>query len=85
MTAPRPLALTDSEISTIMALARPLAPSQRTAFLEMIAVKLRGHGELGDGQLYQLCRQLQRELFSPPLATDHGEPGHARQRGGKYA
>jgi hypothetical protein len=64
--AARPLALSDAQIASIMALARPLSPDQRTAFLEMLAAKLNGRRELGDGQLYQICRQLQRELFSPP-------------------
>jgi hypothetical protein len=78
--SPAPLALSDSEISTIMALARPLPPVQRTAFLEMVAAKLRErcNGDVGDGVIYQLCRDLQRELFSPPLEADE------RHRVGKY-
>lgn len=63
---PRPLALTDSQITQIMQLSRPLTPDQRVAFLEMIAAKLNGHNEIGDGQLYQLCRELQAALFDPP-------------------
>jgi hypothetical protein len=61
-----PLALTDAQISAIMALSRPLSPDQRSRFLEMLAAKLDGRRELGDGQLYRLCRELQREYFSPP-------------------
>jgi hypothetical protein len=30
------LALTDAQITTIMALARPLLPDQRTTFLELV-------------------------------------------------
>jgi hypothetical protein len=70
--------------TSIMQLSRPLAPDQRTAFLEMLADKLRGRGELGDGELHLICRQLLRErgLFSPPLET---ESGHRRANVGKYA
>jgi hypothetical protein len=61
-----PLALTDEQITTLMQLARPLLPDQRTAFLKMLATRLNGHRELGDGALYRLCRELQREVFDPP-------------------
>jgi hypothetical protein len=37
-----------------------------------VSAKLQGRGELGDGAIYRLCRELQRELFSPPLATERG-------------
>jgi hypothetical protein len=37
MPAPTPLALTDSEIATVMALARPLPPDQRTVFTQLLA------------------------------------------------
>jgi hypothetical protein len=71
---PAPLALTDAQITTIMALARPLLPDQRTAFLEMVAAKLRElcNGDVGDGVIYRLCRELQREFFDPPLSHAPG-------------
>ena len=75
MPAP-PLALSDAQLTTIMQLSRPLLPAQRIAFLEMLAAKLNGRGELGDGTLYQLCRELQRQHFSPPEFD--------RDEGGKY-
>jgi hypothetical protein len=68
----KPLALTDEQITTVMGLARPLLPDQRAAFLEMLATKLNGQRDLGDGALYRLCRELQRELFDPPLQSHHG-------------
>lgn len=77
---PSPLALSDAQITTIMALSRPLSPDQRIAFVELLAAKLNGRREIGDGTLYQLCRDLQRELFSPPLETHHG----AARGAGKY-
>jgi hypothetical protein len=83
MSAPQPIALSDDQITTIMALARPLAPDQRTAFVELLITKLNGRREIGDGALYQLCRELQRELLIPPLGTD--DDGNARRvRTNKY-
>jgi hypothetical protein len=76
--SPAPLALTDAQITAVMQLSRPLLPAQRTAFVELLAAKLNGHREIGDGLLYQICRDLQRELFSPPLEADE------RHRVGKY-
>jgi hypothetical protein len=77
---PLALALSDAQITCVMQLSRPLLPDQRVAFVELLAAKLNGHREIGDGTLYQLCRDLQRELFSPPLET---EPRHRHV--GKYA
>jgi hypothetical protein len=52
-----------------MDLVRPLLPHQRTAFLEMLAAELNGRREeIGDGRLYQLCRELQRRHFDLPIA-----------------
>jgi hypothetical protein len=76
MTVRAPLALTDSQITAIMGLVRPLLPRQRTAFLEMLAAKLNGRHEIGDGTIYLLCRELQREYFAPPTFD--------RDEGGKY-
>jgi hypothetical protein len=73
MPAP-PLALSDAQLTTIMQLSRPLLPAQRIAFLEMLAARLDGRRELGDGAIYRLCRELQREHFDPPqfLSGDSG-------------
>ena len=83
MPAP-PLALTDSQLTAVMQLARPLSPRQRSTFLEMLAVRLNGRRELGDGQVHRICAELLREhkLFDPPLES---HPGSGRQPGrGKY-
>ena len=63
---PQPIALTDSQITTVMQLSRPLSPEQRSAFPEMLAGKLNGQRDLGDGEVYRLCRELQRAHFDPP-------------------
>jgi hypothetical protein len=55
-----------------MSLARPLLP---VAFLEMVAAKLRGrcNGDVGDGVIYRLCRELQREML---VRKKRVSPGH---------
>jgi hypothetical protein len=75
-----PLALSDSQITTVMGLARPLSPDQRSRFLEMLAAKLSGQLELGDGAIYRLCRDLQRELFSPPAFDRDNGASRSRRR-----
>jgi len=61
-----PLALSDAQIAAIMGLVRPLQPHQRSLFLEMLAAKLNSRREIGDGEVYRVCRELQREHFDPP-------------------
>ena len=81
MTTPLPLALSDSQLTAIMGLARPLQPAQRVAFLQMVAAKLNGQRELGDCAIYRLCRELQHELFSPPeFGRDSGASRSRRGR-----
>ena len=65
---PTPLALSDSQITSVMQLAAPLSPHQRSRFLEMLAARLNGRRELGDGAIHRLCRELlhQHKLFDPP-------------------
>jgi hypothetical protein len=79
-----PLALSDLQVTTVMQLARPLAPNQRAAFLEMLAARLNGRRrDVGDGELHRMVRTIIRDhhLFDAPLETEKGE----RARGGKYA
>jgi hypothetical protein len=70
------VALSDEQITTVMQLARPLSPDQRSMFLEMVAAKLNGRREIGDGVVSRICRTLVREYFDPP---------HEHVAGGKYA
>ena len=48
-----------------MAMARPLPPDARGAFLERVAARLAGQ-VLGDGLVARTCRELQREYLDPP-------------------
>jgi hypothetical protein len=67
MPVPEPLCLSDAQITTVMQLARPLQPAQRTVFLEMLAAKLNGQHDIGDGQLFRVCRELQRKVLGAPI------------------
>jgi hypothetical protein len=63
---PALLALTDSELQIIMAHAHPLRPNDRSQFLQAVADRLAGCGELGDGAVARVCRETQRSYFDPP-------------------
>jgi len=87
---PSPIALTDEQLDQIMQLSRPLQPHQRAMFLEMLAAKLNGRrGEVGDGWLYQVLRELQRQHFSyPQFGSDTDGSKYTRRRrhgASKYA
>jgi len=71
------LALTDAQLTSLMSLSRPLQPYQRIAFFEMVAERLAGRSTIGDGELHRLCRDLQREVFSPP---ERGQGAFAKYR-----
>jgi hypothetical protein len=58
--------LTDSEIGIVMRAAQPLAPKDRDAFLKDIAERLGGLPHLGDGLVFQICREVQHRHFDPP-------------------
>jgi hypothetical protein len=62
-----PLALTDAQVTTLMQLSRPLQPMQRQVFVEMIAARLNGQHEIGDGQLFRILRELQRQVLGMPI------------------
>jgi len=55
------LHLTDQQLVLLRELAAPLAPSQRAAFLQEVARRLRGI-ELGDGAVAQAAREAQAEI-----------------------
>src|SRR5262245_33513575 len=77
---PTPIRFSDEQITSIMQLARPLTPDQRSRFLEMLVARLNGRGEVGDGQLYQICRELQKQYFAPPdFGVDNGSYARGRR------
>ena len=61
------VAFTDAELDIVLAAARPLAPSDRDAFLQLVAVELRNAGsELGPSAVYRICAELQRRFVHSP-------------------
>jgi hypothetical protein len=75
----RPIALTDEQLDSIMAIASALHPTDRPAFLEALAARLNGISELGDGVLNRAAKETARQFFRPP---DLGNP--RRLGAGKY-
>jgi hypothetical protein len=49
-TTPRPIALTDAQMTAVLAACAPLQQIDRPAFLEALANLLSGHSEIGDGR-----------------------------------
>jgi hypothetical protein len=60
-----PTSLSDDQLFAVMQCAEPLAPHDRSRFLNRVADLLRGH-ELGDGMVSRAARQAQGELFRAP-------------------
>src|SRR3974390_393243 len=62
-TAPKPISLTDDQLSTVMKAAAPLDPRRRGAFLIALAALLRSEPQpVGDGSLGRRIRQLQHQF-----------------------
>jgi hypothetical protein len=62
-----PLRLTDAQLDALHRLAFPLAPSDRSAFLELVAQRVQEQGgEIGDGVLYRIAVDCQRRYWRPP-------------------
>jgi hypothetical protein len=64
------LKLSDSELDVIFAAARPLQVEDRDAFLRAVAERLSSLPHLGDGLVFQICREVQREHWNPPVGIE---------------
>jgi 3-hydroxyisobutyrate dehydrogenase-like beta-hydroxyacid dehydrogenase len=73
-----PIRLTDEELTAVMAAARPIAVDRRDEFLRKVASELGRCGELGDGVVYRVIAQVQREHFEPPDLELRGRWGKYR-------
>jgi hypothetical protein len=65
-----PIALSDSELDIVFAAARPLAVQDRDPFLRDVAERLAALPERGDGIVFQMCREVQREHWNPPVGIE---------------
>jgi hypothetical protein len=67
---PRPLAISDSQLSWLMNFVEPLEPTDRSAFLFALAALLHQEPQpIGDGALFRTARDLRKEFWRPPLVT----------------
>ena len=60
-----PLALTDQQLRQVMDAAKPLQPRERSAFLAELANT--ANGEIRDGALHRMMREILSRHFDPPL------------------
>jgi hypothetical protein len=65
-----PIALSDSALTIIFDAARPLQVADRDAFLQEVAERLSSLPHLGDGLVFQICREVQREHWDPPVGIE---------------
>lgn len=78
-----PLALTDAQMSAILAASHPLPPDARGPFLETCARELAALPEIGDGALHRVIMQVQPQYFdAPDLSDRHAPRWSSRRRNG---
>jgi hypothetical protein len=65
-----PLRLSDSELDIVFAAAQPLAVNDRDPFLRDVAERLAALPHLGDGLVFQICREVQRKHWEPPVGPE---------------
>jgi hypothetical protein len=73
------VALTDAQMSAVLAASHPLPPQTRSAFLEACAHELAGLPEVGDGAVHRIIMVVQKRYFDPPLNTRAGQPQHGQK------
>jgi hypothetical protein len=64
-----PLELNDREMSMLLTLSAPIDQRLRPQFLQEVATELeakRQAGEIGEGSVHRLARQIQRKYWDPP-------------------
>ena len=57
-------------LAIVFAAARPLAVQDRDPFLRAVAERLSSLPHLGDGLVFQICREVQREHWNPPTGLE---------------
>jgi hypothetical protein len=65
MSMSKPLALSDSQMATIMNAAQPLSPNDRSAFLRDVAMALADR-ELGDDVVARTCTEVFKRYWRAP-------------------
>jgi hypothetical protein len=72
---PPVISLDDEEMAAVLALAEPILPSQRSAFLQALATELRVRPDaIGAGAIHRIGRELQLRFLRHPLAVEARGP-----------
>ena len=67
--------LTDAELDVVLFAARPLARSDRDAFMQAVANALAQlNGCHGEGDVFRAIKAAQKMFFDPPLSPNTGAP-----------
>ena len=61
-----PLALSDAQMSALLAASHPLPPESRSAFLAHCARELAALPAIGDGAVHRIVAEVQRIYFDVP-------------------
>jgi hypothetical protein len=79
----RPLALSENQMSAILAASYPLPADRRSEFLVDIARELAALSMLGDGVLHRTIMTTQKKYFAPPILDGDHTRGHHKSSGGR--
>jgi hypothetical protein len=60
-----PLSFSAEELDLLLALAQPIPPAQRSAFLDAVGAAL-GEQAREPGLIHQVARRVQRDFWTPP-------------------
>ncbi len=65
------ISLSDEQLAELMRLCGPLQPSERAAYLEAVAERLRAEPVIGDGSVHRVCVEVlqARRFWQPPAFT----------------
>ena len=73
-----PLKLTDDELDSVLAAARPLHVRDRDGFLQQVAAALASCSKIGPGTVYRVASETQRKFFDPPELGRGGDQSKCR-------
>jgi hypothetical protein len=84
------IGLSDGELAVITALAGPLPPNRRSAFLEAVIAEAATHAVIGPGLISRIGRERQRAFLGANRMPSMHEPGgmtrqHATRAGDRRA
>jgi hypothetical protein len=63
------------EQALVIALAQPIAPPRREAFVQAVEQRLGASPVIGPGAAHRIAREVQRDYFDPP-DFHGGKTGH---------